>query len=194
MPKQRITKEMVVHADFEIARDSGMEQVMVKTIAGKIGCSVQPIYSYCKNMESLRQDVASQAKRFIQEYISSHIDKNDLFRSTGKAYLQLAEREPHLFKIFILHQRRGISSLDGLYQSEANPKAAEHIAGALGISVPKARQLHMHMLIYTLGIGTVLSVTTPGVPIDEIYRQQETAYQAFLHYTLNQKEGSPNET
>ena len=57
MPKQRITKEIVVSAAFEIARTCGMEQVMVKTIAEKIGCSVQPIYSYCKNMDSLRQEV-----------------------------------------------------------------------------------------------------------------------------------------
>ena len=33
MPKQRITKEMVVDAAFELARSGGMEQVMVKTIA-----------------------------------------------------------------------------------------------------------------------------------------------------------------
>ena len=46
MPKQRITKEMVVEAAFEIARNDGMEQVLVKNIAEKIGCSVQPIYSY----------------------------------------------------------------------------------------------------------------------------------------------------
>lgn len=37
MPKQRITKEMVVNAAFEIARNSGMEQVMVKNIAEKLG-------------------------------------------------------------------------------------------------------------------------------------------------------------
>ena len=74
MPKQRITKEMVVNAAFEIARDGGMEQVMVKNIAEKIGCSVQPIYSYCKNMEGLRQDVAGQVGCFIQQYIEAHID------------------------------------------------------------------------------------------------------------------------
>jgi len=44
MPKQRITKEMVVAAAFEIAREQGMEQVLVKNIADKIGCSVQPIF------------------------------------------------------------------------------------------------------------------------------------------------------
>lgn len=95
MPKQKITKEIVVNTAFEIARNSGMEQVLVKNIADKIGCSVQPIYSYCKNMEGLRQDVTKQVSRFIQEYIADHIDKEDLFRSTGKAYIQLAEEESH---------------------------------------------------------------------------------------------------
>lgn len=33
MPKQRITKEMVVIAAFELARQGGMEQVIVKNIA-----------------------------------------------------------------------------------------------------------------------------------------------------------------
>lgn len=46
MPKQRITKEMVVEAAFEIAREQGMEQVVVKSIAARLNCSVQPIYSY----------------------------------------------------------------------------------------------------------------------------------------------------
>ena len=87
MPKQRITKDMVVNAAFEIAKKSGMEQVMVKNIADKIGCSVQPIYSYCNNLEGLRQDVTLQVNRFIQDFIAAHIDKNDLFRSTGKAYI-----------------------------------------------------------------------------------------------------------
>ena len=194
MPKQRITKEMVIHAAFEIARSSGMEQVMVKTIAGSIGCSVQPIYSYCSNMESLRQDVAAQTECFLQKYLASRIDKNDLFRSTGRAYLQFAEDEPHLFKIFILHQRRGISSLEDLYQTQASPQTAEFIADTLNLSVTQAKQLHLNMLVYTIGIGAIFSVTTPGIPMDEIYAQQEQACQAFLEYTLTHRKERQNET
>ena len=176
MPKQRITKEMVVNAAFEIARNSGMEQVMVKNIAEKIGCSVQPIYSYCKNMDGLRQ------------YVAAHINKVDLFRSTGKSYIQLAQEEPHIFRIFILHQREGISSLNDLYQSEANPQTAEFIANELHISVAQAKQLHLNMLIYTIGIGTIFSITTPGISTDEIYTQQEVAYEAFLKQALGYEE------
>lgn len=188
MPKQRITKEMVVNTAFEIARNSGMEQVMVKSIAEKIGCSVQPIYSYCKNMDGLRQDVVEQVNHFIQEYVAAHINKDDLFRSTGKSYIQLAQEEPHLFRMFILHQRKGISSLNDLYQSEANPQTAEFIANELHISVAQAKQLHLNMLIYTIGIGTIFSVTTPGISTDEIYTQQEVAYEAFLKQALGYEE------
>lgn len=175
---------MVVNAAFEIARNSGMEQVMVKNIADKIGCSVQPIYSYCKNMDSLRQDVVEQTNRFIQEYVAAHIDKDDLFRSTGRLYIRLAQEEPHLFRIFILHRRKGISSLNDLYQSKTNPHVAEVIASDLHISVAQAKQLHLNMLIYTIGIGTIFSVTTPGISADEIYIQQEAAYEAFLKQAL----------
>ena len=190
MPTQRITREMVVSAAFEIARTSGMEQVMVKNNADRLGCSVQPIYSYCKNMDSLRQDVVTEVNRFLQEYLESHIDRNDLFRSTGKAYIRLAEEEPHLFRIFILHKRSGISSLNDLYRTQTNPHVAEYIAKDLNIGISQAKQLHLNMLIYPIGIGTIFSVTTPGISTNEIYTQQEIAYQAFLKQALDHKENT----
>lgn len=118
MPKQRITKEMVVDAAFEIARRDGMEQVMVK------------------NMEELRKDVIKKVSSFIREYVQIHIDKDDIFGSTGRAYMQLAKEELNLFKIFILHKRNGIASLDDLYQSETNPCTAGFISKNFNIHCP----------------------------------------------------------
>lgn len=70
---------------------------MVRNIADKIGCSVQPIYSYCKNMDGLWQDVVEQLNCFIREYVATHINKDDLYPSTGNPYIRLAQVEPHLF-------------------------------------------------------------------------------------------------
>lgn len=187
MPKQKITKEMVVDVAFEIARRSGMEKVMVKSIADKLGCSVQPIYSYCTNMDGLREDVSNKARSFISEYVVSHIDKNDLFRSTGKAYIQLAKEEPYILKIFILQERKNILSLRDIYETETNPQMAEVIAKGLDISVDCAKQLHLNMLIYTIGLGTIFSVSSPGIPIEEIFLQQEQAYQIFMNDTLRKR-------
>ena len=180
MPKQRITKENVVDTAFELVRSGGMEQITVKAIAEKIGCSVQPIYSYCNNMEGLRQDVIAKTKLFIRDYVAERIGEDDPFSGTGKAYLEFSKEEPHLFKLFILHRRDEIASLDDLYRSEADPCMAEWIAEKLKISVPQAKRLHLNMLIYTMGIGAIFSVTSPGIKAEEVYEYQEMAYRAFL--------------
>lgn len=190
MPKQRITKEMVVDAAFELARSGGMEQVMIKNIADRLDCSVQPIYSYCRNMEGLRQEVMERVKKFVWEYAAARIDKEDLFRSTGRAYVQIAREEPYLFKLFILHRREGVCSLDDLYRSEASPETAEWISQRLHIGVEQAKELHLNMLIYTIGIGTIFAVTEPGISADEIFAKQETAYQAFLQQAVEDSESS----
>lgn len=188
MPKQRITKEMVIDAAFKIARQGGMEKVLVKNIANELGCSVQPIYSYCKNMDELREEVGNKARSFIEEYIVSRTDRSDIFHSTGKAYIRLAQEEPHILKIFILQERRNIFSLKDIYETETNPQMAEIIAKDLNISIEIARQLHLNMLIYTIGLGTIFSVSSPGIPIDEIFLQQEQAHQAFVNDVLRKRD------
>ncbi len=179
MPKQRITKDMVVDTAFEIARDGGMEKVVVKSIADKLNCSVQPIYSYFNNMDGLREEVDKKARSFIGEYMASNIDKNDLFRSTRRAYIKLAKEEPHIMKIFILQERKNISSLNDIYETETNPGIAMAIARDLDISIECAKQLYLNMLIYTIGLGTIFSVYSPGIPIDEIFLQQEKIHDIF---------------
>lgn len=184
MPKQRITKEMVVDAAFEIARKDGMEKVLVKNIAKELGCSVQPIYSYCENMAGLREAVGQKAGAFLKAYVAARLDAGDLFRSAGRAYLQLAKEEPNILKIFILRQRKNVASLADIYETETNPQIAQGIARDLGIGVEDARRLHLNMLIYTIGLGTIFAVSTPGIPIDEIYAWQEQAHQAFVKDAL----------
>lgn len=191
MPKQKITKELVVDAAFEIARKDGMDKATVKAIAERLGCSVQPIYSYCQNMEGLKNDVIEKASAFIRAYVSRAIDHKDLFRSTGHAYIRIAKEEPHLFRLYLFQERDNISSLEDLYRTEANPDVAELIADGLNLSAAAAKRLHLNMLIYTIGIGTIFSVTSSGISEDEIFRQQEQAYRAFLKFT---REGTRDES
>lgn len=185
MPKQKITKEMVVNAAFDLARNGGMEQVIVKNIAEKLGCSVQPIYSYCRSMDSLRADVMEQAHRFVKDYLAEHTTPENLFQTTGHAFVRLAKDEPDIFKLFIMRPRNNVSSLEELYQSEADERNAEAIASQFGIDISKAKELHLNMLIYTVGIGTIFSVTSPGIPPEEIFSRQEAAFRAFLQDVLS---------
>lgn len=185
MPKQRITKEMIVEAAFEIARANGQDRMVVKEIADRLGCSVQPIYSYCSSMDGLKRDLTVRVRQFVQGFVQEYLEEDgdardgDFFKTMGHAYVQLAETEPHIFQMFVLHEREGIDSLEALYEAESHPDAARKIAEHLQIDISTARMLHRNMMIYNVGIGTILATADPGIPTAEIYRQLDLAYQAF---------------
>ena len=178
MPKQRLTREMVVQAAFDIAREQGMEQVLVKNLADRLNCSTQPIYSYAKNMEELRLAVEKLTLSFVDDFVRKRIDPDDLFRSIGRTHITFAREEPHLFRIFILQSREGIGHLEQLMGT--NSGVDLYIAHQLGITTEKARQLHLQMLIFTTGLGTIFISAKPGISLDEILAQQDLAYTAFL--------------
>lgn len=169
---------MVIDAAFEIAREQGIEQVLVKNLSERLNCSTQPIYSYMKNMNDLRLAVEKKTAVFVDEFVRKRIDADDLFRSIGRAHLALSQEEPHLFKIFILQTREEIAGLQDLV---GEPTGVDlYIARQLGISVSAAQTLHLNMLIYTTGLGVIMTGSRPGIPVSEIQEKQDQAYEAFL--------------
>lgn len=153
-----------------------MERVLVKEIAARLGCSVQPIYSYCQSMDGLRRDVFRRVDEFARDYLA----QGSGFQATGQACVQLAREEPELFKIYTLHPREGVACLDDLYRIEAAPHMAGTIASGLGLDMEAARRLHLNMIIYTIGLGAIFAASEPGIPAEEIYTWQDQAYRAFL--------------
>lgn len=180
MPKQKITKEMIIETAFEIVRKEGLENLLVKNIAAKLNCSVQPIYSYCANMEGVKRELITQTAKFIREYVAARIDKTDYFRSTGRSYLKFAKEEPNLFQLYFLRQQPDVYTLDDLYQKESSQQVGVFIAESLGISVEQAKAFHLHMIIYVMGISAMAASTNIDVEGEDIQNQLEMAYNTFL--------------
>ena len=175
---------MVVNAAFSLARAQGMAAVTVKALAKSLGRSVQPIYSYCESMEGLRKAVAEKARAFVQEAIAQAVDPQDLFRKDRPGLRPPGQGGAPPLPTLPL-SAPGPGGLPGRpLRPGDQPRCPAKIAADLGISPEAAQALHLHLLIYTIGIGTIFSVTSPGIPQEEIFQQQEEAYQAFLHHCL----------
>lgn len=180
MPKQKITKEMIIETAFEIVRKEGLENLLVKNIAAKLNCSVQPIYSYCANMEGVKLELITRTAKFIREYVTARIDKKDYFRSTGRSYLKFAKDEPNLFQLYFLRQQPDVYTLDDLYRKESSQQVGIFIAESLGISIEQAKALHLHMIIYVMGISAMAASTNIDVEGEDIQNQLDMAYNTFL--------------
>lgn len=185
MPKQRITKEMVIEAAFELAREGGMENVMVKNIAERLGCSVQPVYCYCSNMEGLKREVIDYTGAYLRRYVKERMDKDSLFQSVGIAHADFARSEPHLYRLYFLRERSGIHSFDDLYEKETDPQIAKSISRELGIPLTKARELHLNMLIYNTGMSFILSVLGSDTEPEQVARFLTQAKSAFTEFIVD---------
>ncbi|MGN0658262.1 MAG: TetR/AcrR family transcriptional regulator [Emergencia sp.] len=180
MPKQRINKKMVVDAAFNIAREQGADQVLVRNLADRLGCSVQPIYSYCASIEGVHDDLIHKTGEFITRYMETHVDPDDFLRSTAFAYVKLAQEEPHLFRLFFLRRRPDLSSFSQLYTGGIPSEITERTAALLGISSCQAEKLQLHMIIYIMGISSIMATSACSIPAADICRQIQQAYDSFL--------------
>lgn len=188
MPKQRITKEMVLDAAFEILRERGEQNVLVKNIAAALSCSVQPIYSYCENMDTLRQELALMSAAFLRNYVAQRIDPNNLFESTGKAHVAFAKEYPHVFKSYFLRVRSNVQSLEDLYTTEASPRMAAHLAQTLHITERSAKTLHMNMIIYSTGLSFMMISAGGNFSTEEVNEKLTAGYKIFLKEAQSEKE------
>ena len=171
---------MIIETAFEIVRKEGLENLLVKNIAAKLNCSVQPIYSYCANMEGVKQELVARTAKFIREYVAARINKKDYFRSTGRSYLKFAKDEPNLFQLYFLRQQPDVYTLDDLYRKESSQQVGIFIAESLGISIEQAKALHLHMIIYVMGISAMAASTNIDVEGEDIQNQLDMAYNTFL--------------
>ena len=54
-PKVKVTKDMVIDAAFEIAREAGAENINARTVAKKLNCSTQPVMYHFATIADLKK-------------------------------------------------------------------------------------------------------------------------------------------
>ncbi len=180
MPKQRITKETVVNAAFEIARTSGMEQVMVKNIAQKIGCSVQPIYSYFSNMDALKDAVVGAAMQFYNGFIYSRVDNDRVLQSMARANVAFAKYETNLFKLLFLQKLNGLNSFNDIYEWMGDKSATKQLAARLSLTEEQVKEVYIMLIVFTHGVATMIATSGANISDEESSDMLEKAYSAFI--------------
>ena len=50
-PKAKITRDMIIDAAFEIARNEGAENINARNVSKQLSCSTQPVMYHFKTIE-----------------------------------------------------------------------------------------------------------------------------------------------
>ena len=112
----KVTKEMIIDAAFEIAREMGAENITARTVSQKLGCSTQPVLYHFKTIEDVRIAAHKKAGEFHIDYVTNLSGKYERpMLEVGMRYIQFAVEEKNLFR-FLYHSNyyTGVSLSDWL--------------------------------------------------------------------------------
>ena len=155
-PKARITKEQIVAAGLELARQAGPEAINARAVARRLGCSTQPVFSNYAAMDDLQKDVLAAANGLYQKHLETSVQqgRHPPYKAMGLGYIDFARQEPELYRWLFMRDRTGESIPNG---REDNAGVVDLIVQKTGLDADTAWLFHLEMWIFVHGVASMLA-------------------------------------
>ena len=157
-PKAKFSREQIAQAALEIIRAEGCEAVTARALATKLGSSACPIFTVFANMDEVVEEAVKLAKAIYAQYVRTGLKQQPAFKGVGTQYIQFAKDEPKLFQLLFMTEA-DIESVDNfLPKIDGNYSAIlDSVRTPYGLSDYDAKNLYLHLTIYTHGIATLIA-------------------------------------
>lgn len=179
--KISVTKEMLLNAAFEITKKEGLREVTARKLASKAGCSTQPIFRVYAGMDVLCDEVFALAISDFSDFYEKYPAKSNVpFVNLGMAYIEYAAKEPQLFRLLFLEEKRCDATLFGILNGKDSSLHKEIAkAGAMGIKNPS--DIFMNMWIFIHGAASMVITGDYDLMMEETCALLESAYHSFAN-------------
>ncbi len=180
--KAKVTKEMVIDAAFEVARENGAENINARTVSQKLGCSTQPVLYYFKRIEDVRIAAHKKGSQFHINYVTNL--KGNYERpmlEMGMRYIQFAVEEKNLFR-FLFHSNYYTSGCLSDWLTEENLGSVFSVLKIQAkVDTGQAYSIFSQIFLVTHGIASLLA--NNAMTYDEEYciKVLSNAYFGAMH-------------
>ena len=191
-PKVRITSEDILNAAFELVREEGADALSARTLAQRLNCSTQPIFSNYPNMDALQNAVLGRAYELYVERTFASMRSNQYppFKASGMAYILFAVEEPWLFKLLYMRDRSGEERINDTAESE---QIVDVIVHATGLSTELARRLHEELWVLVHGLAVMYATGFEAYDEEKASRMLTDVYQGVLKRFSEQQRSDTND-
>ncbi|MCI3923152.1 TetR/AcrR family transcriptional regulator [Paenibacillus sp. TRM 82003] len=181
-PKAVITEEKIVNAAFEIVRETGWASLAARKIAQKLKCSTQPIYSAIGNMEEIKERTYLLAANYSRDKILSSVGQEpSAALNLAIGFLIFAKEERHLFHLLYLSGYKTFDLEKESFLGEALVMQAMRMSNRVAtLEEGRHRSLYLQLMIYLIGIGSMLYSRTLRLDIHEAADMVREMYETLL--------------
>lgn len=164
-PKTKITKDMIVQAAIEVAKQSGYEAITARTVSEQLHCSTQPVMYHFSTIDALKQAAYARINQMHTEYMITVSPQCDPLLGIGLNYIRFAVEEPHLFRfLFQSGYAQENNLLEMIDSEELIPVLAAMQEGA-GLSMEKTKQIFLTIALFAHGYASIIA--NNGLEYDE---------------------------
>lgn len=153
-PKNKFSKEDIIQAAFEIAKDRGFSGVTVRSVVKRLGCSVAPIYVNFETIDDLIKAVVERVFALSQELLSQQ-QGPDVFANIGRASLAFARDYPVFYRELILTPNPYMASYESVESSMLEAMGTD--PEMQNCSLEQRRRLFLKMRAFQLGLTTLVA-------------------------------------
>ena len=164
-PKTRITKDMIINAAIEIAKQSGYESINARTVSQQLHCSTQPVMYHFPTIDAMKRAAYAQVDHLHSEYMMTIMPGQDPVLEIGLNYIRFAVEKPQLFRfLFQSGYAEENSLLEMIESEELMPILAAMQEGA-GLSMEKTKQVFLTVALFAHGYASIIA--NNGLEYDE---------------------------
>ena len=165
-PRVKITRKDIIETALELVRVGGADAVNARSIASKLNCSTQPIFSNFESMEELEEEVGKAAYSLYQGFITRELESQSYpqYKAFGMAYVLFAIEERELFKLLFMRDRTG----EDISPSPDFEESVKIIMASNGVTREVANLMHLEMWICVHGIATMMVTSFFTLKLEEI--------------------------
>lgn len=177
-PKVKTTNEAIVAAAVEIVRTDGAQALNARTVAARLGCSTQPVFSNFSTMQDLQLAVVEKADALCRDYMQREISTGDYpaYKATGMAYIRFAKEEKELFRLLYMRDR---SEEDPGTELDFGDETEALIRQTTGLKPQEAKLFHLEIWACVHGIASMFATGFLDLPRELVSKMLTDIYQGL---------------
>ena len=156
-PKTRITKDMIIQAAVEVARQSGHENINARTVSEQLHCSTQPVMYHFSTIDAMKRAAYAQVDHLHSEFLMTIPPGQDPALGIGLNYIRFAVEEPQLFRFLFQSGYAEENNLLEMVDSEGLAPVLAAMQEGAGLSMEKSRDVFITVALFAHGYASLIA-------------------------------------
>lgn len=189
-PKPKITKDMILDAAMEVAREEGAENINARTVSEKLNCSTQPVMYHFATIEELKKAVYTKIDRFHTEYLMNmERQQKGVMLGIGLNYIRFAIEEPNLFRFLFQSGFAATNSLLEMIDSEELKPILSVMQKAMEMNIKQTKEVFLTIALFAHGYASIIANNSLEYDEELVATHLERAYRGAVLAVQEQTSG-----